>query len=388
VMCFFVGTSTCIQIFVAQHYGAQDNHECGKWAWQGLYAIMPLAAAVSLILYFGAASLMLWLEPDPAIAPHAVSYLRARTFGSVGLIGAVTLSSFFRGLGDTRTPLYATVAANLLNAALDYCLIFGEFGFPAWGVRGAGVATSIAEWANFFFLALLFGQRRLAVEYHTRIVAPSRQHIRRLMHTGLPVGAQWWLEMTSFAAFLTLVARMGDAPMAASQAFVALLSISFMQAQGLAIAVSTLVGQYIGARDLEAAERSFWSGVRLCLIFAGGIAAIFVLLPEPLLRIFSKDPRVIELGVPLMWIGAVFQVFDAMAIIADGGLRGAGDTRWPMMARFILAWGVFLPTAYVFGIVLGGGLTGAWAGGLIYGAALTVLLIGRFRSGRWQQIKI
>ena len=156
--------------------------------------------------------------------------------------------------------------------------------------------------------------------------------------------------MASFAIFLTLVARMGDAPMAASQAFISLLSISFMQAQGLGIAVTTLVGQYIGARDFDAAERSFYSGIRLCLIIAGVVGAMLVLIPEPLLGLYSDDPRVLALGRPLMMVGAVFQTFDALAIIADGGLRGAGDTRWPMIARFLLSWFVFLPAAYFLGV--------------------------------------
>lgn len=388
LMCFFVGTTTSVQTFVAQQFGAGKTEQCGSWAWQGIYSVAPIAAAVTIGLYLFAGTLMAWLDPDPTMQPHAVAYVQTRAFGAVGLIGSVAFSAFFRGFGDTRTPLYSTVGANLLNAGLDYCLIFGKFGFPELGVAGAGIATSVAEWANFIFLAWFFSRPALSARFHTRMVAPSVSMIRRLMRTGLPIGGQWWLEMTSFAVFLTLVARMGDAPMAASQAFIALLSLSFMQAIGLGIAVSTLVGQYIGARDLEAAERSFWSGIRLCLFLAAGIAALFVFLPEPLLRIFSDDPRVLEIGIPLMWVGAIYQVFDALAIIADGGLRGAGDTTRPMLVRFVLAWGVFLPSAYLFGVVLEGGLTGSWGGGLIYISALTVYLIQRFRSGRWREIEI
>ena len=388
LLCFFVGTTTCIQTFVAQHHGAEEYRECGSWAWQGLHALVPIAVAMSFVIYFGAETLLVWIAPDPEITPYALDYLRMRAFGNVGLIGAVALSSFFRGLGDTRTPLYASVAANLLNALLDYGLIFGNFGLPAWGVAGAGVATSIAEWANFLFLGIFFFRFAGVEQYQTRFARPSLDRIRRLMRTGLPVGGQWWLEMTSFAAFMTLVARMGDAPMAASQAFIALLAVSFMQAQGLGIAVSTLVGRYIGARDLDSAERSFSSGIQVCLMFTGSIAVVYLVFPEPLLRIFSDDVRVIELGVPLLWVGSVFQVFDAVAIIADGGLRGAGDTRWPMIVRFLLAWGIFLPAAYILGFVLGGGLTWAWGGGVIYIAVLSAVMLLRIRSGVWKTIRI
>lgn len=388
LVCLFVGTATCVQTFVSQHYGAREYRSCGAWAWQGMYAMLPLAAVICIALFYGAGMLVTFLDPAPSITPFAIDYLSVRALGAPGLIATVTLSSFFRGLGDTRTPLYASVSANILNAVLDYGLIFGHFGLPEWGVAGAGIATSIAEWANFIVLLVFFRRAAIAKGYATQPVAPDMGQIKRLMRTGLPVGGQWWLEMASFALFLTLVARMGDAPMAASQAFISLLSISFMQAQGLGIAVSTLVGQYIGAKDLVAAERSFYSGIRLCLALAGVVGLLLVFASDPLLRLYSDDPRVLALGRPLMLVGAVFQIFDALAIIADGGLRGAGDTRWPMVVRFLFAWFVFLPAAYVLGIYYEGGLTWAWVGGLLYIAGLTWALLARFAGGRWKSIEI
>ena len=388
LVCLFVGTTTCVQTFVSQHFGAGEHRVCGAWAWQGLYAIVPVAVVLGVVLFAGAGAFVTWLEPDPSIVPFAIDYLTARALGTPGLIAAVALSSFFRGLGDTRTPLYASVGANVLNVVLDYGLIFGKLGMPELGVAGAGIATSIAEWVNFFVLLFFFRRAAIMRAFGTEIVAPNSNQVRRLLRTGLPIGGQWWLEMSSFALFLTLVARMGDAPMAASQAFISILSISFMQAQGLAIAVSTLVGQYIGARDYAAAERSFYSGIRLCLILAGGVGLLLVLAPKPLLGLYSDDPRVLALGTPLMMVGAVFQIFDAVAIIADGGLRGAGDTRWPMVARFALSWFLFLPAAYLFGIYFEGGLTWAWIGGVVYIAALTWVLVARFRGGHWKQIQI
>ena len=137
-----------------------------------------------------------------------------------------------------------------------------------------------------------------------------------------------------------------------------------------------------------AAERSFRSGITLSLVLGGLIALLFVALPAQLLGVFTDDPMVLALGGPLLMVGAAFQVFDALAILADGALRGAGDTRWPMLARFALAWGLFLPLSYLFGFHLEGGLTWAWAGGLIYIAVLAATLVWRFRSGTWRTLKI
>jgi Na+-driven multidrug efflux pump len=176
--------------------------------------------------------------------------------------------------------------------------------------------------------------------------------------------------------------------MAASQAFVALLSISFMQAIGLATAVQTLVGRYIGADDREHGDTAFRSGLKLAVLLAGGIALLFTSIPDLLMRVFTDDPEVIRLGRPLMLVGAMFQFFDAFGIVADGALRGAGDTRWPFLIRLGLSWGVFVPLAYLLGVVLGGGLTWAWAAGGVHVLLLSAALVWRFRSGAWRTIVI
>ena len=387
-LCFFVGTTSAVQTFVSQHYGAGDRDLCGAWSWQGIYATAPLAALASAFLFFGAVPLMELLRPAETMRPLVVDYVSVRALGGVGLCIAVALSSFFRGLGDTRTPLYATLIANVVNIVLDYGLIFGRFGLPELGVRGAGIATAVAEWVYMAALTCWFLAAGTRAHYSTEPTPPSRRAIRRVLTTGLPIGGQWWLGMTSFAAFSTLVAQLGEVAMAASQAFVLLLSLSFMQAIGISMAVTTLVGQYVGAKEPEHAERSFHSGLVLATCLAGGVAVLFLAAPVPLLRLFTDDQEVLALGASLLLVGAAFQLFDALATVADGALRGAGDTRWPFLMRFAFAWGLFLPLAWTLGFHLEGGLAWAWVGGLVEIALLAGALTWRFRSGAWKQMQI
>ncbi len=387
-LCFFVGTTTGVQTFVAQREGAGEPQACGAWAWQGVYAVVPLGIAASAALYFGASLGVRLLGPSEELQPLAASYVSARSLGMVGMLSATAFSAFFRGIGDTRTPLYATLVANGVNVVLDYGLIFGKLGLPALGVTGAGIATATAEWTYGLVMAWAFLRPALRSRFATHRARAVGSDIRRLLRTGAPIGGQWWLEMISFAAFTTLVARMGDTSMAASQAFVALLSISFMQAIGLSIAVSTLVGQYIGAGDPESADRAFRTGLKLAAVLEGAIAILFSSVPELLIGIFTDDPEVIRLGRPLMLVGALFQFFDAFGIIADGALRGAGDTRWPFAVRLVLAWFVFVPLAWWVGIVLDGGLTWAWAAAIVHILLLASALVWRFRSGAWRHIVI
>ena len=226
---------------------------------------------------------------------------------------------------------------------------------------------------------------------NTYATGPARingREIRRLLRTSAPIGGQWLLDMTSFARFSSIVARLGDAEMAASQAMLQLLSLSWMQAGGIGAACGTLVGRYVGARDLESAARSFGSAVKLGLILVGFAAALFLTMPELLMRVFSSDPEVLALARPLLVLGAFFQVVDATAIVANGALRGGGDTRWPFVVQATLAWGLRIPLVWLGAVTLEGGVLGAWLGETGYLIVLAVALVWRFRVGRWRSIRI
>jgi len=388
VFSFFHGTVSGIQTFVSQADGAGAPQSCGRWAWQALYVALPMAILCGALLAPAVGPLIALAGPSPEMQAAATSYVLARLPGDVIFVVVMALTSFFRGIGDTYTPLYVTLLANAVNAVLNYGLIFGRLGLPEWGVAGAGAATAASQAMTAVVLYAAFRRRRVRERYATDRAAPSAALMRRFLRTGLPIGGQWFVGMSSFAIFTTLVARMGDTSMAASQAFVMLLSLSFMQAIGISAASATLVGRYVGARDLPAAQRAFRSSLLLGLGVGAGVALLFVSVPGPLLRIFSDDPTVVALGRPLLLLGALFQLCDAVEIISLGSLRGAGDTRFPFLIETFFGWGVFLPLAYGLGVLAGYGLTGAWVGGTLSLSLSALILVRRFRSGAWREIHI
>lgn len=388
--CFnlFFGTSSAVQTFVSQAHGAGDERSCGGWVWQALYVLIPATAVTSVALVYWIEPFLSLLSPSAEMQEAAASYLRPRLAGSVGLLIAMTLTSFFRGFGDTRTPMYAAFTANAVNAVLDYGLIFGEFGLPEMGLVGAGIATAIGEWLYAAVLLVAFLRAGVRERFDTRPIAPDRLQLRRLLRIGVPIGGEWVLGMLSFAVFSTIIARMGDAAMAASQAVIILLSLSFMQAIGISAAGATLVGRYIGAQDKASARRSFASSVKMAGFLGVLIASVYIAVPEALMRIFSDDPEVIALGRPLIALCAAFQLFDAFGIVANGCLRGAGDTRWPFVVHTVLAWALFVPATHLLGVTLGFGLEGAWVGGTLYVGVLSSILLWRFNSGAWEELDI
>jgi multidrug resistance protein, MATE family len=388
MLTIFVGAATGVQTFVARAYGAGERGTCGRWAWQGVYVLLVPASLWTVMLLAAFEPALNFSGASPELRSLATAYARARLLGAPALIAAVAFTAFFRGIGDTRTPLLATVIANVLNAFAAYGLVFGRFGLPAWGVAGAGAATALSNWTYSAIMLVCLLRPRTAAVYGTRPVRPDPVAMRRYARTSAPIGGQWLLDMCSFALFSTIIARMGNAAMAASQAMIQLLSLSFMQAFGISIAAGALVGRYLGARDLEAAERSYRSAMKLGFVLAAGVAVLFCAVPELLLGVFTRDPEVLALGRPLLALGAVFQLVDAAGIIVGGALRGAGDTRWPFVVQASLAWLVRLPLVYVAAVVLRGGVTGAWWGELGYIIVLGSVFLLRFQRGAWKHICI
>jgi len=252
-LCAFVGMGTGVQTFVAQAFGARRERECGSWMWQALWLMLPLVVVWTAIVAMSFETLLRWLGPTLEMQDRALQYAWGRFPGMPAVIASVVMTAFFRGLGRTKLPLFATVIANIVNAVLVYGLVFGRLGLPEWGVFGAGAATATANWTYVVIMLIATLRPSVAARFGTYAWRPHWQQMKRYLRTSVPMGGQWLLDMTSFAVFSTIIARMGDVPMAANQAMIQLLSLSFMQAYGISVASGALVGRYIGARDLEAA---------------------------------------------------------------------------------------------------------------------------------------
>lgn len=382
------GVTTGVQVFVARHDGAGEHERCGPWVWSALWLTLPAMIVWICLLFVGLPALFGVVGADSESRQLAISYGLSRLPGAPALIVEFAIASFFRGIGDTRTPLMAAVVGVLVHVLAAVVLIFGRFGAPALGLAGAGAAHSVGTYTIAGLLVCAFLRRKTRERYATGFAPPERAALLRFARTSLPIGGQWFLDMTTFAIFTSVVARMGAASMAASQAMLQLLSLSFMQAVALASASGTLVGRYLGAGDHAAASRSFRSAQRLALVLAALVGALFLCVPEALFGLFAEDPAVLALARPLLTLGAFFQVLDAVTIVASGSLRGAGDTRWPFVVQAGLAWAVRLPAVYVGAIVLQRGVFGAWSGELVYVGVLCGALVLRFRAGQWKLAKI
>jgi MATE family multidrug resistance protein len=385
---FFNGLVNGVNTFVAQDYGARRFSRIGRMTWQGIY-FAAASGAILLVLSSFSGDLFRLMGPAQEVQRIGSAYLRIRMQGGLFIILWMCFSSFLRGLGDTRTPLKITVVANIINIVGDYLLIFGKFGLPRLETEGAAIATITANGVGAVLFFLVFVLHKDSDDYSTRSGwRPDAGQMKRLAKVGLPVGLQWFLDMGSFIIFSALIGRIGTMQLAANEATIRLLSLSFLPLFGVSIAATTLVGQYIGREEPDYACRSGNSAIRLGLVYTAFIAMVFLVFPEKLVAAINSDPEVVRIGARIIRLAAAFQLFDGVGIISNGCLRGAGDTRWAMFIGIGYAWFLFLPMAYIGGFVLKGGAYGAWAGATVYIIALGLTFYLRFRSGKWQSIKI
>jgi putative MATE family efflux protein len=372
-----------VQICVAQSMGAQRRPDCGVFTWQGVY-LTGLAWLPMFVLGLYALPLVRLLAPSPELLEPTALYLRIELLGGLPALLNMTMIGFFRGIGDTRTPLVVVLVVECLSVLLASLLIFGVAGCPRLGIAGAALSTVISRTVGTVIYLGLFLHRGQREGFLAQLRLPFDRHACwHLMRVSWPIGAQGALEMGAWTLFTAFIARLGTADAAAHAIAMRVTSLAYMPGYGLCVAATTLVGQYLGAHNRAAARRCMVSCLVLVIGLMGTLGLGFFLGRYPLVRLFTQDEAVIALGVRvLLWV-ALLQVFDGINLIAMGVLRGAGDTRWPMLVGLLLNWGIFLPGAALVIFVWPGGVVAAWAAAVGTVVVLALMMLLRVLRGAW-----
>ncbi len=372
-----------VQICVAQSVGAQRRPDCGVFTWQGVY-ITGLAWLPMLVLGWYALPLVRLMAPSPELIEPTALYLRIELLGGLPALLNMTMIGFFRGIGDTRTPLVVVLVVECLSVLLASLLIFGMAGCPRLGIAGAALSTVISRTVGTVIYLGLFLHRGRREGFLAQLRLPFDRHACwHLMRVSWPIGAQGALEMGAWTLFTAFIARLGTVDAAAHAIAMRVTSLAYMPGYGLCVAATTLVGQYLGAHNRAAARRCMVSCLVLVIGLMGTLGLGFFLGRYPLVRLFTHDEAVIALGVRvLLWV-ALLQVFDGINLIAMGVLRGAGDTRWPMLVGLLLNWGIFLPGAALVIFVWPGGVVAAWGAAVGTVVVLALMMLLRVLRGAW-----
>ncbi len=394
------GVAMAVQTFAAQAFGARRHRQASVALWSGVWCTLGLSPLLLLVAWSGHA----WLPRlglDPEVTDYAIAYWTPRLGGAVlGLLLWCALS-FYNGVALVRVTLIVNLVVSVANAAFNEWFMFGL----GWGMAGSAWGTNAAQGVGVLLaFGILLGSRGLRARYATHQTwRLGWQRMRSLIGVGLGIGLMVSFDLLGMAMFQLIMTRHGILDGAATQVVMMLTSISFMPAIGLCMAGTTLVGQSIGAGQLDWAwtlgNRVMW----LAVGYMGGVGLLLALAGPWLVPLFAGDgpeaATLISLGCTLLWIAAAYQLADGMQLGCNFCLRGAGDTRFLAKAMIVLIWTVYLPLTHWLtfpageGIVpalggLGAGAAGGWWAAVIYVTLLAALTLWRWRSRRWMQIRL
>ena len=383
------GTAIGVQTLVARRFGEGNLRECGHVAGNGL--LMALALGIPLVV--ASPWLVRVLSPalsnDPEVVSLGAAYLSYRLLGSAFFFVNWTLQGFYSGIGETRHQMVASLLVTGSNIVLDFLLIFGYAGFPRMGIRGAAIASTLATAVGtIYYLSISLTPRHRESFGVLRSVFVRPRWTRRIIRLSIPVVVQRLTSHGSWFAFFGVVARIGTLELAATNVIRSIFSLPIMVAVGLGTASAALVGQNLGSKTPERAERLAWEASKLAAYAMGLIGIFFILVPELFLRIYISDPEVIAAGVvPLVLLGFV-QILAGITLVLSQSLQGAGSTRFVMMTELAVCATLYLPVVYVLGLHTRLGLLGAWMGEYVYWIALAAIMVWRFRTGKWKSIVV
>jgi len=394
LMSLFIGTASYVSTFVAQYYGAGQCDYIGRITWQGIY--FSLIGMVVMLLFIPFSHSIFELAGHaPEVQELENQYFVILCLGGFFPIVSAAISGLFAGLGRTWTLMWVNFAATGINIILDYAMIFGNFGFPEWGIRGAAVATVISSIVSTFLFLFLMLNRRYRKEFGTWSGRGfNRGLFGRLLNFGFPAGLQFFLDMLGFTLFILLVGRIGKVELAATNIAFNINMLAFMPMTGLGIAISVLVGQNLGNEDPKMAEFSTWSGTHISFFYMLLVAILFVALPGLFLNPFGYEADsadfkpIFDYGVVLLRFIALYCLFDTLNITFASALKGAGDTRFVMKAIVLVSWLVMVIPTYLAVVVFKQHLFVAWGFATSYVVLLGFVFLLRFLRGKWKTMSV
>jgi MATE family multidrug resistance protein len=352
-----------LDTFVAQAYGRKDLHDARISLVNGLFLALALTPILMLAVSFWP-PLMQHFGISAELVEPMRPFLHALNWGTLPLLTYFALRRYLQAENVVLPIMFALISANVVNAIGDWALIYGHLGLPAMGITGSGWATCVARiyMAGVLAVTLLWVESKRSLPKWTGAVRIDLRRVTALLKLGAPAATQILLEIGAFAAATALVARLGPVPLSGHEIALNCAALTFMVPLGISSAAAVRVGQQLGRRDPAGARRAGWSAIVLGAGFMTCSGLVFVSIPSWIARLFSPDLVVIRTGARLLLVAAAFQLFDGLQTVATGALRGAGDTKTPMLANFVAYWLIGLPVGYLLCFKLGWGAVGVWIG--------------------------
>ena len=379
-----IGISAGTIALIARAFGAKNPREADHFLLQSLIAGLLLSIPVVLVGIFLAPIIAIPFSPNQEVLDLTAGFV-SRIFLAIPALFTIFLSTAaLRAAGDTKTPLIVGVVVNLVNFGINYTLIFGNFGFPRLGINGAAIGTSIAYTTGAALFVLLFLRHRLGIGLHREAPLLDWGTIRRILRIGVPAATEQLAFQIGLLVWIVMVVGFGQNAVAAHQIGLRIQSFVFMPGLGMSIASSALVGQNLGARNAELADRTAREATKLSILIMGALALFNFAFADWIALAFVGPGIAHDLAVTFIRVHATSIPAIGLFFTLSGSLRGAGDTKWPLYASLAGTYGLRLPLSALLGYALGLGVLGVWIALPVEYYLRSVIIVRRFNGGAWK----
>ena len=383
-----IGLSMAATAVVARRIGEKDVKGAQEAAMQAILLGIFVAAIIGVLGFLYSKEILALMGGEPDLIEEGYGYTKLLIGGNITILLLFLINAIFRGAGDASMAMWTLVLSNALNIILDPIFIFGLGPVPEFGVMGAAIATNIGRGTAVIFqlLILFYGWGRIKLGLQDIIL--RFKVMMNLINVSLGGIAQFLIGTSSWVFLMRIMSEFGSEVLAGYTIAIRVMMFTFMPAWGMSNAAATLVGQNLGARQPERAEKSVWLTGRYNAIFMLGVSFVYLFFAREIITLFNQTPSVIENGALCLQVVAAGYLFYAYGMVISQAFNGAGDTRTPTKINFIAFWIFQLPFAYLAAITFEMGALGVFLAITLAEVLLSVIAIIWFRKGQWKKVEV
>ncbi|MGE0128863.1 MAG: MATE family efflux transporter [Blastocatellales bacterium] len=383
-----IGLSMGTTAMVARRIGEKDPEGAARVAEQSILLGVLISIPFGAVGVLFSKQVFQVMNAEAGVTAVGGGYMSVIIGANVVIMLLFLINAIFRGAGDAAIAMRALWIGNLINLVLDPCLIFGLGPFPELGVTGSAIATTIGRGCAviYQFTRLFGGHSRVPVRLDRML--PDLGLMKNLMRISLGGMFQFLVATSAWMALMSIIGQFGAAAQAGYTIAIRIIVVAILPSWGMSNAAATLVGQNLGAQKPERADKSVWLAGHSNAVFLAGVAIVFILFPEFLIRIFTDDQTVIPYGVAALRYISYGYVFYGYGMVIAAAFNGAGDTWTPTVLNLFCFWVIQIPLAYTLAKYTGLGTTGVFLAITIAESALAVVAMLVFRQGRWKEKKV
>lgn len=383
-----IGFSMATTAIISRRIGEKDAESASVSAVQAILLCFVISIPISIIGLIYSPQLLALMGANETIVEELYTYSAIMLGGNLVVMLLFVVNAIFRGAGDAAISMRVLIFANSINIVLDPLLIFGWWIFPELGITGAAIATTIGRGAGvlYQFYKLFWNNGRIQIlKTHLRIQTDILKNLFRVSLGGI---GQFFISTASWIGLMRILAEFGSIVLAGYTIALRVLVFSILPSWGMSNAAATLVGQNLGANQPERAEKSTWISAIANVIFLGSIGLFFLIFAETVIRIFTDNPEIIEVGAQCLRIMSYGYIFYAFGMVVIQAFNGAGDTKTPTIINFFCFWMLEIPLAYILAITLGWDEKGVFYAIVIAESILGVVGYFIFKKGNWKKVKV